>query len=262
MMNSNFIPTLRVLAACVFAGLLCIPVSIAKAQENKKQDQSNLSEGEKQAINKINTASGADAKLKAAAEYLKKNSKSPARPRVASYIADEIAAVNDPAQRLTLINEFNKNFNQPSEADLVKPIMIEALAKQNKFEEVLSEGGKFLEKSPDDVVINTLVAYAGASIAQKQPSNTAVVQRATQSAAKAVELMEADKKPEKMDATFWNNFRNGWLPRLYQARGMVLFATGDKAAAKEQLEKSMGIDPYDVNTLLMLSNILNEEYNS
>src|SRR5262249_1427840 len=95
-----------------------------------------------------------------------------------------------------------------------------------------------------------------------QPSNTAVVQRATQSAAKAVELMEADKKPEKMDATFWNNFRNGWLPRLYQARGMVLFATGDKAAAKEQLEKSMGIDPYDVNSLLMLSNILNEEYNS
>src|SRR5262249_50840191 len=97
-------------------------------------------------------------------------------------------------------------------------------------------------------------------IAQKQPSNTAVAQRATQSAAKAVESMEADKKPEKMDATYWNNFRNGWLPRLYQARGMVLFATGDKVAAKENLEKSMGIDPYDVNTLLMLNNILNDEY--
>lgn len=259
-MKANIVPILRALAKCLFVGLLSCTFSIARAQDSKPADQPNVSEGEKQALNKINAASGIDAKLKAAAEYVKKNSKSQMRPKVASHVADEISAVNDPGQKLSAINEFNKIFNQPSEAELVKPLEIEALSRQNKFDEVMNQGGKYLEKNPDDVVVNTIVAFSAANVAQKTPTNTAAIQKGTQAAAKAVESMETDKKPEKMDAANWGNFRNAWLPRLYQARGMLLGLSGDKAGAKEQLDKSLGIDPYDVNTLLMLSNFQSEEY--
>ncbi|HKC88852.1 MAG TPA: hypothetical protein VKG02_22905, partial [Blastocatellia bacterium] len=78
--------------------------------------------------------------------------------------------------------------------------------------------------------------------------------------AKAVEMLEADKKPEGMDATYWNNYRNSWLPRLYQAQGVILYFNNDKAGAKDKLEKAAGLDPYDPPTLLMLSDILNTEY--
>src|SRR5262245_49676277 len=74
-MNANFVRVLRVLAVSVCVILLSISVSVSNAQEKKPQDQPKISEGEQQAINKINTASGADAKLKAAAEFVKKNSK-------------------------------------------------------------------------------------------------------------------------------------------------------------------------------------------
>src|SRR5262249_7370438 len=86
--------------------------------------------------------------------------------------------------------------------------------------------------------------------------------KASEVGAKAVELLEGDKKPEKMDAAYWNNFRNTWLPRLYQAQGVILYAGNDKPAAKEKFEKAAGLDPYDPTTLLMLGDILNDEYTS
>jgi tetratricopeptide (TPR) repeat protein len=258
-MNAKIVPILRALEMCLCVGLVSLSFSVARAQD-KPADQPKVSEGEQQALNKLNAAAGIDAKLKAAQEYIKKNSKSQMRPKVASHVADQISAVDDPGKRLSAINEFNKIFNQPTEAELVKPIEIEALSRQGKFDDVMSEGGKYLEKNPDDVVVNTIVAFAGANVAQKTPTNTAAIQKATQASAKAVESMEMDKKPEKMEAANWTNFRNAWLPRLYQARGMLLGLGGDKAGAKEQLDKSLGIDPYDVNTLLMLSNFQSEEY--
>jgi tetratricopeptide (TPR) repeat protein len=87
-----------------------------------------------------------------------------------------------------------------------------------------------------------------------------MLQKASGAGAKAVELLEADKKPEGMDPSFWNNFRNSWLPRLYQAQGVILYMSNDKAAAKDKLEKAAGLDPYDPNTLLLLSDILRAEY--
>jgi hypothetical protein len=36
--------------------------------------------------------------------------------------------------------------------------------------------------------------------------------------------------------------------------------SNDKAAAKDKLEKAAGLDPYDPNTLLLLSDILRAEY--
>jgi hypothetical protein len=143
--------------------------------------------------------------------------------------------------------------------------LIESLLNSSKFEEAFNEGSKYIEKKPDDVVVLAQLAWAGANQAQKQSQSSqappaALLQKATTAGAKAVELLEGDKKPADMDATYWNNFRNTWLPRLYQAQGVILFVNKDIPAAKDKLEKAAGLDPYDPPTLLLLSSIINDEY--
>jgi hypothetical protein len=264
-MKSELAPKMRALAMAVCA-LLVSSTALAAIQDKpqSKDDAPKISEGEQKAIEKIKNANGVSEKLKASSEYLKKNGKSQMRPRVAAYVSEEIAKVTDHGQRVGFIENFTKTFNLPEEADLVKPPLIESLLTSGKFEEAFNEASKFIEKKPDDVIVLTQMAWAGANQAQKQSQSgappAALVQKATTAGAKAVELLEGDKKPAEMDATFWNNFRNSWLPRLYQAQGVMLYVNKDKAGAKEKLEKAAGLDPYDAPTLMMLSDITNEEY--
>ncbi|HKQ74817.1 MAG TPA: hypothetical protein VJ810_14080 [Blastocatellia bacterium] len=265
-MKSGLAPKLRALAIAVCA-LLASSAALAAMQDKQqtKDDALKVSEGEQKAIEKIKAASGVSEKLKASAEYLKKNGKSQMRPRVAAYISAEIAKVTDHGQRVGFIENFTKTFNLPEEADLVKPSLIESFLSSGKFEEAFNEGSKYVEKKPDDVIVLSQVTWAAANMAQKQSQSNqappaALVQKATTAGAKAVEFLEGDKKPADMDATLWNNFRNSWLPRLYQAQGVMFFVSNDHAAAKEKLEKAAGLDPYDPPTLLLLSRILNDEY--
>ncbi len=268
-MKSKLAPGLRTLvmfvcAMAVFSVTFASNPTVQDKQQSKDKAP-QISEGEQQAINKISAASGVAEKLKASADYLKKYSKSSQRPRIAGYVADEIGKVTDSAQRISLIESYTKTFNQPDEADLVKPNLIDSYLNASKFDEAFNEAGKYLEKHPDDVLVLTQLAWAGANQAQKQvqsgqPVNQAMLQKASQAGAKAVELLEADKKPEKMDPTFWNNYRNSWLPRLYQAQGVILYASNDRTAAKEKLEKAVGLDPYDAPTLMLISAIVTDEY--
>jgi tetratricopeptide (TPR) repeat protein len=250
----------------VCAALACSAAFAAvQDKQQSKDDALKVSDSEQKAIEKIKAASGVSEKLKASAEYLKKNGKSQARPRVAAFVSDEIAKVTDHNQRIIFVENFTKTFNLPEEADLIKPTLIESLLSLNKFEEAFNEGSKHIEKKPDDVIVLTQLAWAGANQARaqlqsNQPPPAAMLQKASGAGAKAVELLEADKKPEGMDPTYWNNFRNSWLPRLYQSQGMILFVSNDKASAKEKLEKAAGLDPYDPNTLLLLSDVLRAEY--
>src|SRR5262249_25297987 len=151
------------------------------------------------------------------------------------------------------------------EADLIKATLIDSLIGSNKFEEAFNEGSKHIERKPEDVIVLTQMAWAGANQARaqsqpNQPPPAAMLQKASGRGERPVEMLEADKKPEGMDAAYWTNFRNSWLPRLYQAQGVMLYANNDKAGAKDKLEKAAGLDPYDPPTLLMLSDILSAEY--
>jgi hypothetical protein len=265
-MKSGLAPKLRALAVIVCASMACSAAFAAvQDKQQSKDDTLTVPEGEQKAIEKIKSANSMAEKLKAAAEYVKKNGKSQARPRVAGYVSNEIAKVTDHNQRIGFVENFTKIFNLSEESDLVKPSLIESLIGLNKFDEAFKEGSKYVEKKPDDVIVLTLLASAGGNqaavqIQTGQAPPAGMLEKATEAGAKAVELLEADKKPEKMDAAFWNNFRNTWLPRIYSAQGTILFVNKDKAAARDKLEKAAGLDPYDLNTLLMLRNITNDEY--
>ncbi|MEP7337355.1 MAG: hypothetical protein ABI977_06385 [Acidobacteriota bacterium] len=263
-MDSKFLPKLWVSLVCIFVltGLAVLTATAAplKLQEKKPEQKPQISKDEAAAIDKINKASGADAKLKASADYLKKFSKSPTRAKIADYVAIEIGQEKDNNQKLKLSQEFASVFNQPGEADLIKPILIEAYFAANKFDEGLSESSKYLEKNPEDVPVLVQIAWTGANQAQKQPANAKLSQAALQASAKAVELIEADKKPARMDDKAWADYRNSWLWRLYQARGVMLFTNKDMAGAKESMEKAVGIEPNEPSILLMLSNLASGDY--
>lgn len=92
------------------------------------------------------------------------------------------------------------------------------------------------------------------------PPTSKLLQEALKSGVKAAELMEADTKPAWMDDAKWKDYRNSWLWRLYQARGILLVVNNDKVAAKESFEKAIGIESYEPSILLQLVSLTSDEY--
>ncbi|MCI0660463.1 MAG: hypothetical protein L0220_05260 [Acidobacteria bacterium] len=268
-MKSFIFHRVGVLAVCIIGisfGLnsAISAFSLTYQDQKKGQDkdkQPNVSPEEQKSLSNINTASGPEAKIKAAGEYLKKYSKSPMREQVARYVADEIVVVKDNEQKISLSRSYLATFNQPEEADLIKPILVEAYLNTGKVDDALTESTKHLERNPGDVIVLTQLAWAGAMQAQKGGASPKLLQTSSDAGTKAIQLMESDKKPERMTAENWTSFRNSWLPRLYQGQGVIKFYGNDKPGAKENLEKAVGLDPYEPSTLLMLVTIANEQYN-
>jgi tetratricopeptide (TPR) repeat protein len=234
---------------------------VAYGQEQKPASAApQVTDAERKAIEKINTGANPEAKMKAAGDFMKKHAKSSLRPRVATYVADEIARVTNRQQRASLIQNYMSLFNLPEEGDQVRPQLIEDLLEAGKFDQALGEASQYLSRNPDDVTVHISVAWAGANQIQKQSASPKLVEAANLSSAKAVEMMEADQRPARFTPESWTAYRDSWLYRLYQARGLMLYSANDKTQAKENLEKSAGLEPYDPSTLMMLVNITNEEY--
>ena len=247
------------LACCLWAPIaMAGPITWQSPSENQssKDKAPQVSEAEQKVLDKIKNSNGADAKLKASGEFVKKYAKSPMRPQVASYLAGEIGAVKDDAQKISLAQNFISTFNQPEEADLVRSYMVEAYLNSGKLDDAINVSSK----SPDDITVLVALGWGGANLAQKQAASPKLLQAALPAAAKAVELMETDKKPAAMTAENWASYRNSWLPRLYQAQGVMMFFGNDKPGAKEKLEKAVGFDPYNASTLMVLVTLSDDEY--
>lgn len=217
-----------------------------------------ISDEERKALEKVNTAVDTTAKLSAAGEYLKKFGKSPMRPRLAGHLVNEISKVQDNAQRITLAQSFVAAFDHPEEANLVKPTVIDALVKESKFDEAFAEGAKYLPNHPNDVLVLTQLAIVG--VEQAKAQNTKYVQVSQQYAAKAVALMETDQKPADFDAPGWKEYSGQWLPRLYQAQGVILYLTNDRPASKERFEKAVALEAQNPSTLMMLGMLADDDY--
>ncbi|MDX2033310.1 MAG: hypothetical protein SF339_21730 [Blastocatellia bacterium] len=238
--------------------MVSVFLSLAVLAQEKPKEQAKISEGEQKAIEKINTASGIQAKMQAVNEYMKKFSKSPMRPKVANFVANEILNVADHNQRISLSQAFMSTFNQPGEPELVQPGLIDSLSKTQKFDEAFAEGAKYLAKIPDDVTILTSLAMVGADQVQRQ--NGKFAPQVTQYSAKAIELIEADKRIERIPANEWGEYKTRWLPSLYQVQGLIAYLTGDKAGARTKMDKAAQLNPLDPFTMMMMGNFADEEY--
>ncbi len=256
-MKAKFAPVLRGMFICALA-LSCLSLAVM-AQDNKSQGP-QVPNDERAAIEKLIKAQGLDAKTKAAAEYAKKFPKGVKRAEVAGTISNEIYKIQDNNQKIKAAEEFSKMFNQPGEADLVRPSLIEAYFATGKYDQALDESLKYLEKNPEDVTIHVQVTWAGATQTQKQAASPKLMKAAIESAAKGAELMGADKKPSWMADERWADYKNSWLWRLYYARAVVLMANSQKAEAMESAEQAFGLEQSDVGLLLLLVNMANDQY--
>ena len=241
--------------------LLCsLVVSLnasATAQPQDKSNKAKVPEAELKAAQAIEAAPDASAKLAAAGEFVKKYPKSSNRTQIAEYIADQILSVKDPSEKLALAQKFPTVFTEPAEGNIIKPALLDAYVQLKRLDEAFSNGGSYLASNADDIRVLALLAIAGTEEAKKR--NPKYVKESRQYGMKAIELIEGDKKPAKMEDAFWAKQKAG-LPQLYQEMAIISLVEGHGAEAQATLEKSQKLNPADPFNYVMMGSIINDEY--
>ena len=230
------------------------PLSIV-AQE--KSDQPRVSAGEQKAAEAITSAPDAAAKLKAGAAFIKKYPKSTLRLPVARALANDIAAVKDVAQKISLSQEYQGIFKEPSDQELIVPVLLDGYADANRFDEAFATGTEFLKSNPD--AIRVLVRLMVLGTDQAKQRNGKFVEQSLQYGAHAIQLIETKKIPAGMDETSWKHYEAS-VPGLYQSMGILNLVKGDRGEAKARFTKATELAPADAFNYLMLIDIFDAEY--
>ena len=239
-------------AAIAFAITLGVTLSAVYAQ-----DQAKPKEGETKAVAGINAAADAAAKLTAAEAFVKKYPKSSLRPEVANVVASEISRVTDPAQKISLGERFLKTFTGDAESERMRAIVIDEYVRAKRGDDAFALGATALAKQPEDVGVLALLAMVGADeVRQQNPKHGTL---SMQYGVKAIELIEANKKPANMDEENWK-YQKSLLPTLYRDTGMLALASGNPADARPRLEKAIQLAPNEPAAYVFLGGLIDDEY--
>lgn len=222
------------------------------------QTAPNVSEAEAKALKKIETAATTQAKLQAASDFVKKYPQSPARARLADYLAGQVNAATDTAQKISLGESYVAIFNAPGEAARVDEMLVDAYLKSQRLDDAFRVGALALAANPDDVVTLTSLAYAGINAVLQ--NNTKYQQQSEQYALKAADLLTADKRPSSVAEAQWPAYKASWLPRLYYALAILSYKSNNVAEAQARAERAAAANSDDPHVYLMLANIANDEY--
>lgn len=250
----------QMFAACVLAtGAL----SFASAQPtsypspSQKPDAPKVSEAEAKAANAIKAAPDAAAKLVAAEAFIQKYPKSQARPQVVEYMLGEIARVGDAAQKLALAEKFQKVFTGDKEVEVIRVVIIDAYVGAKRIDDAFTLGATILAQQPEYVPVLSTLAVAGTEEIKRQ--NPKYVAQSVQYGAKAIELIEANKKPANLTDAAWTAQKE-MLPHLYQQMAVLSLVNTKPSEAKTQLEKAMALNPADPFNYVLMGSIMNDEY--
>ncbi|MEW6206796.1 MAG: hypothetical protein AB1631_00410 [Acidobacteriota bacterium] len=263
-MKSAFFSATRALAA--YAAIIAL-AALGLAQQDPYKPQQpaqpqqkgpQVPEGERRAVEKIQTAPDLAAKMKAAGEFVKKFPKSTLRAEVVGHIGSQVTKLQDAAQQIANLESLAAMFDQPSEAQTIYPALIEAYIKAQRIDDSFTAAMKLLEKNPNDV--STLLRMSILGTEQIKVRNLKYVQTSQQYAAKAVGLIEDDKKPDTLNAEQWSDYKTRWLPHLYYLLGFMSYFSNDKPAAVEHLEKAVALKSEDPMTYVLMGTIINDEY--
>ena len=272
MKSRLWLTLLACMFACLFVCMMCVAVSVTtsaqdKAPEKGKDAGPKLTDEEGKQVDKMNKATTVAEKTKLGIEFIKKFKKNTDyRAKVAGYLATQIFSEKDPNLKIQAAQQFIGAFDQPGEAEQVKPALIDGYVTTGKFDEAFTEGGKYMEAHPEEVFVAASLGLYGTTQMQKmmqqqQPAASWKWAKATlEYQAKAIELLEQDKKPEQTGKEEWTTYRNSMLPRLYQAQGAIHYSNKELGKARESLEKAFGIDQNDIFTLNYLVGVTVDEY--
>lgn len=230
----------------------------AKDQSKDQPKQSAATKGEQEAFAKIQSAPDVAAKVAAAGEFVKKYPKSLQRTEVVTYVVREAEKLQDGPQRIAQLENTLTVFKEPSDAEVITPILIDAYLKEKRPDDAFRITATYLAKNPSDVAVLTQALIEGAEQAKNQ--NPKFVAQSQQYGIKAIELIEGGKKPEKFDDAKWGEFKTRWLPVIYQTLGMLALMTGNKADARAKLDKAVSLNSGDPFTYVLIGTMLNEDY--
>lgn len=238
-------------------------LSAASAQQAKQDDKKNaapnVSEGEEKLVKKLNSAPDAAAKIAVVEELLTKYPKTELRPQIIGYLPGEINKVQDAAQKIALTEKFMVLFPEPAAAEQANPILISAYLIDNRAEDAFRVAGPWLEKNPEDVGMLINLTNAGARQAQVN-QNPEFVPQSRKYGTKAIEIIEADKRPAMIDEATWSANKAAWLAQLYQTVGYLAVVSNDKADGMARIQKAITLDPRNPNNYAILGQLKNQDY--
>jgi tetratricopeptide (TPR) repeat protein len=259
-MRSKRFSSLRVIT--VFSLIVCIgPSGFARHVSGDALTQEpakpTASAAEAKAAEAINSAPDASAKLAAAGEFVKKYPKSTLRLQVANYVAGQIAQIADATQKLALAEGFRKVFKEDKEVEEIQLVTLDAYLSLKRVDEAFAHAALILAKEPENVAVMSHLALAGTEEAKRQ--NTRHVPVSLQYGLKAIELIEANKKPAYLDDANWER-QKAMLPLLYLNMGILSFVSGNPVEAKPRFEKAVVLNPAEPTSYALLGNVLDDEY--
>lgn len=260
-MKSILFPIKNALAVCALVAMAAGASALAAQAQDKdknKDQKPQISEGEQKALNKINAAADPAAKMQAVTEYANKYPKSPQRAQVISYALGEISKIPDSAQQIAMLEKMTTVFKEPTDADVINPFLIDAYIKAEKADDAFRVASTSISRNPNDIAVMTQITLVG--VEQAKRNNQKYVQQSTQYGAKAIELIEAGKKPDQMDDARWSEYQTKWLPQLYQSLGMLAMMANNKDEAKTKLEKAASLNSNDPFTFVLLGSMVDDDY--
>ena len=240
------------LSALLFMSVLLGTAAFAQPSESK------ASPDEMKAAQAIMAAPDPAKKLKAGEDFIKKYPKSTIRPQVARGLVDQISAVTDAGQKVSLAQEFQQSFNESSEQDSIMPVLLEGLSQAKHSDEVFTTGAAYLGKNPDALVVLIQLLSTGAEEAKNK--NPKFITQSLQYGKHVIELIDAGKKPADLDDAAWAKYKTDTLPSIYQSIGLLYLVSGDRTQAVANYSKAAELAPNDVFNVLMLGQLLNADY--
>src|SRR5262249_47966081 len=216
-----------------------------------------VSNDELQEGKKVEAATDAASRLQAAGEFVKKYPKSGLMDTVAKLVAAKIAESQDPAQKAAFCETFLTVFKDPAQTKLIYPVELEAYIKANKPDDALRVASVALKQNPDDVMLLSNMVSLG--IEQIKHGDRNYVGPVQLYGAKAVELIEADKKPADLSDSNWADYRTKILPQIYQSLGLIALMQDKNEEARPRLEKAIQLNPADAFSYYLLGSIADTE---
>ncbi len=240
---------------CLASVLFSICFVIAVGQE--KTTEVKLSDDEIKALNALNALTDTAAKVDAVAEFIKKFPKTPIRAQLAENLAADIAKIKEPSQAIPLAEKAQTIFTTDEELEGITGVLLDAYVTASRADDVFRVGGAIVAKRPDDAHAYVQMTFVGANELRK--GNQKFAQQALQSGLKAVELIEADKKPEGMEPANWASHK-ALLPQIYQQLAILSLVTGNSAEALARATKATVLGPSDPTGFALVGMVVNNEY--
>lgn len=222
-----------------------------------KTKKTTVPEAEIKAAKAMEAATDVPAKFVAAEAFVKKYPASKLRPQLAGYMSNQVFGVTDPNQKLAMGQKFVALFTEPMEVKLVQPALVDAYVLLNRFDEAFDTAATYLANDAEDIQVRVLLALSGADLARKQ--NVKYMKVSGEYGAKAIELIEADKKPAAMENDIWLK-EKALLPILYQQMGIISLVEQKPSEAEPKLEKAVKLNPADPFNYALLGSIANNDY--